>query len=306
MSRHHVSPSHQSADRARATLFGPEVLPCLEFHGGRRRVHGLIECEIVRAIDRPDGFRMEILDSRPYFVDAVHGVEIEDDLPAPGTPIAMALGNTRPVEGRVEELGVHEEDDGVRISLHATVLDEARRQRVGPRDCRDLTVAEIARRLALDLGLRAQVDANESLVPVFELREDPLRALRTLSRAHSMGLALVADCLYLVHDLPAAGCVHDLGVVHPRGLVRFRMRHLLGANAMPHRLIEVSLPGPVTASLLDQIRVRGYHARCDGDYRLVRSHVRLTTEGWCSDLLLSEEAAASVSLDLPMGVGGDR
>jgi hypothetical protein len=299
-----------NASGAIASMVGPELCPCLGFHGKTRRPRGLIDCEILRAIDRPDCFRMELLDEEPYFVDPRHEVETDDDLPLPGTPTFVSVGLAKLASGRIEEIGLHEERGGARVSLVATASFDSLRggnpQRgwVKSEDFRDMTVSEIARRVALSLGLKARVDPHDSVVNDFDVGDDPLKSLRDLSRASSMGLALVGDSLCLVRDLPAPRQTYVLGRSVTCGFVNFCVRQLVGVEA-PRRLVEISLAGAVTAGLLDRVCFEGYGPRRDGTYRLVRCRTRLTGDGWCSDLLLSEEGPASICLDLPPGAEVD-
>jgi hypothetical protein len=219
----------------------------------------LVRASVFLALDRPDRLEAEWVTAsgdRDALLGAMDA----------GRDAVLRLGGDDLFRGKVERAGLRLGAGGLRAWLVAYAAFHALRQRCRPESYYELTDAEIASRIALDLGLSPQVETTAAVHPRLERSGDPLRFLRQRARAIDFEFAVTAGTLHFrrrIEPLGAVPCVLRVG----EGLAELELEDRGGLGDRGRCIVR----GDPGLRPLRDLRLEGFGARWEGEYRLGRS-----------------------------------
>lgn len=258
------------------SLLVPSRLPSLlELLVDGAPLHGaaLLGAELFLALDRPDRLEVRLKLER--------GAERHAAL-RPGAAVTARLEALDVFTGAIERTETAMDPvRGACRSLVAYAGFESRR-RLSPRDRYvSLTDAEIAARIAGELGLAPCVERTTEVHAELERHEDPLVFLRGRARRIGFQLGVTSGRLCFARSLPARGEIHRL----ERGLLVSRLVELrLGDR--PTRGGAVEVAGDARLRPLVRLEVAG-----EAGLIAVRTLHRLDADGYRSRVEFLETGA---------------
>jgi phage protein D len=229
----------------------------------------ILSADILLAADCPDRLDLEL------------GEALAEHL-EPGAEVRLSAAGQPLFAGVVDRVGLRLDGLARRWFVTAHAAYEARR-RMKPRDCYyHESDAEIARRIASELGLEPRVEATHEVHARLERDMEPLRFLRGRARLLGFDLAVSAGALYFASAVPPLE-TPPLRLDLDSGLIRFEAERR-GAAGRGGRF-EVA-GGPAWRPLCE-LEVRGLGEAWEGRYRVVRSRHHLSAAGYttCVDFL---------------------
>jgi hypothetical protein len=241
--------------------------------GGRARTPvGVLGCDVLLAIDRPDLLELRLLDRAPRFTDGAEA------LPAPGTPLRVVLGDEEVFHGVVERVTLAAEADAdAAVAIAACAPWQLlRRRRRRPPPAR-ASLRELAWGVALDLGLEPPPECPDVPAGVAPAAGDPLAALARTAREHGLRLAVSSGRLHLGRGLPGPTRRHR--VTPAAAITRLEVERRLG-DPGEEREARLGLAGLALPRPLDAVALAGFGAERDAWYRVVRCHLALRRTGW--------------------------
>ncbi len=266
---------------------------------GRERIPASFSrFELHLAIDRPDRLEVSWPGRQPLFA-AEDGSAAAGEPPLPDQPLSLRLDGEllfRGVVDRVAAVESRREPSCLRFSAQARWRFHLE---AAPAEYYQRTAAEVAEQIAGELGLEAMVDPGGAVLPYLQRTGEPLRFLKELARGAGYGLAIAGGRLYFKKDFSSIGRLHLLSPAC--GAEHFEIEHCRGGR----RRGLVSLPRLALVRPLDRLRLRGFEALGDGDYRAVRCRLLGDggVRGWQTDLEFAGDGPARLALDLVDGGG---
>jgi hypothetical protein len=237
----------------------------------------VVSADAFLAVDRPDRLELEVLDPGGGRAELL-----------PRSQVDFWLGERRLFSGVLERSGMRRDRHGGRLSLVAYAPYEMRRRRMASdRYCDryyQMSDAEIAARIARELGLVARVEATREVHRRIERRGDPLRFLRQRALEEGCELGVSGGALYFVRRLSrlaGAGRVLRLG----EGVVGFEVedRGERGTRG------EVEIQGDPGWQPLLGLDLRGAGPPWDGAYLVIRCRHQLDGSGYVTVLEFARE-----------------
>lgn len=256
---------------------------CLAWQGVSRALTDVLECHVRLAGDRPDMLELRLLDrGLPTAADRAAGAV---ELPRPGVTVRLSAGGQLLYLGEVERRVFEEDGRLAAVTLAACSSYHFLRQDVGDAVYRNASAAEVARCIALELGLEASTDVAADAVelPSVRRRGDPLRFLRDLARELDLALAVGAGRLHLRGGWSGVGRHHSLS---PRNAVSAVSVEEGREGQRRATVVAVGL-SPVRP--LDTVALAGFGAGRDGRYRALRCRLHHGAPGWRTEMELLDE-----------------
>ncbi len=240
----------------------------------------LLECRILLGIDRPDLAVVRLVDREPYFSGG------ESVLPRPGDPIVVSSPVEDLFRGIVETLRF-EEEAGLEpaVAIEACAAYQALREGRRERRHVDVSLGELASRIALDLGLEPHIECRPRRLPEVRVEGDPLKLLRRLAVEHRVSLSVCGGRLYLGERPALSGRRHVVRRGDP--LTSLSVEHASGAR----RQASLSFRGRAAPRPLDAIALDGFGDDRDGLYRVERCRLDLEPSGWRTGIEASSLAS---------------
>jgi hypothetical protein len=246
---------------------------------------GLVSSELLLAADRPDHLVLVLRDAAPYLL----GAGDDDGLPEPGERLDLRFPPALELRTVVERREVQADAGARTVSIVASAPYHERRETFAERRFYGVRPGEIARHVALELGLAYRVDDGGERVGEFHLEGDPLAGLRRLARRCGFGFAVARGVLFFVRDLAGVGSTHRLGGGAGIGASVKRITHRCRSAT-----VHLAFPGRQPVPPLDRLELDGFGAPFDGWYRTLRCGVRCDASEELTELLLGEERHDSV------------
>jgi len=251
--------------------------------------------DVFTAVDRPDRLELELVDSdigAGRHGDAGAGrhdtqrslEELGGGPLRPGRALEFWIGSRRLFSGRVERCGFRLDRQGGRWLSVAYTDYESRRSHLADDTYYQLTDAEIAARIAVELGLEPRVEPTREVYARVERHGDPLRFLRERARRIGFELAVTPTDLIFASDVPSrAGA--------PRRVDR--NANLIELDVEEHGPLGrgggLALAGDASWQPLVEFDLSGFGRAWDARYRTVRCRHYISESGYRSVVDFLEE-----------------
>lgn len=249
---------------------------------------GILSADVFHALDRPDRLEIEFHQDggRPNRAD-----------PSPGSPIDFWIGDRKLFSGLVERSGLRLDRTSLRGSLVAYASYERRRRLRFQDRYYQMSDAEIATRIARELGLTPMVENTREVYQRLERRGDPLRFLRELARERGFEVAVTEGVLYFAKHLPSREPMPRLIEVSD-GVIRLEI------EARPEREGELQVAGSAVWRPLVDFELSGAGSSWDGLYRVLRSRHSFDLTGYRTVLEFQETRERNSNI--PVRITGGR
>lgn len=233
---------------------------------------------VLLAIDRPARLELEWCELDP------RAARPHPSPPLRNLPAELVAGGRTLFRGSVESVFFRGREGGWRGGVLAWSDWDSRRGKCAARH-HHVSDSELATRIALELGLRPEVEATPEIHERIEINGDPLRFLRERARAIGFELAIAEDVLHFRSALePTKGPA--IRIEARRDILEVELEERLRGRGG-----RIVFRGRPRVRPLDAVEIAGLGPGRDGRYAALRCRHRYEEGRWTNEVEFLERGA---------------